>query len=334
MASEFDLIARYFTRPARRARLGVGDDCALLTVGPGMELAVSADMLVAGTHFFPGTDPRRLGHKTLAVNLSDLAAMGAAPSSALLSIALPSADEAWVKEFAAGFFALADLHDVELVGGDTTRAAPGGALVLNVTILGEVPAGQAIRRSGARAGDDVWVSGTLGDAALGLAALKGQMRGQMQGQGQLAANDRDFCVARLEMPTPRIGLGLALRGIARSMLDLSDGLAGDLAHIARASGVGARIDVDALPLSAALRGQPRELALRCALAGGDDYELCFTAPVSARAQVEAAGQGAGVAVTRIGDMQASGDAPPVSYMDGAGRALDLEFSGYDHFSGA
>jgi thiamine-monophosphate kinase len=329
MASEFDLIARYFTRPVRRARLGVGDDCALLIVGPGMELAISTDMLVAGTHFFPGTDPRRLGHKTLAVNLSDLAAMGAAPSSALLSIALPGADETWVEEFAAGFFALADLHGVELVGGDTTRAAPGGALVLNVTILGEVPAGQAIRRSGARAGDDVWVSGTLGDAALGLAALKGELRGQ----DQLAAHDRDFCVARLEMPTPRIGLGLALRGIAHGMLDLSDGLAGDLAHIARASGVGARIDVDALPLSAALRGQPRELALRCALAGGDDYELCFTAPVSARAQVEAAGQGAGVAVTRIGDMQALGDAP-VSYIDGAGRALDLRLSGYDHFSGA
>jgi thiamine-monophosphate kinase len=330
MASEFDLIARYFTRPARRAKLGVGDDCALLTVGSGMELAISTDMLVAGTHFFPGTDPRRLGHKTLAVNLSDLAAMGAAPSSALLSIALPSADETWVKAFAAGFFALADLHGVELVGGDTTRAAPGGALVLNVTILGEVPAGQAIRRGGARAGDDVWVSGTLGDAALGLAALKGQLRGP----NQLAADDRDFCVARLETPTPRIELGLALRGIAHGMLDLSDGLAGDLAHIARASGVGARIDVDTLPLSAALRGQPRELALRCALAGGDDYELCFTAPVSARARVEAAGQGAGVAVTRIGGMlAASAAAPPVSYMDGAGRALDLELSGYDHFSG-
>jgi len=326
MASEFALIARYFTRPVRRARLGVGDDCALLAVAPGMELAVSADMLVAGIHFFPGTDPRRLGHKTLAVNLSDIAAMGAAPSGALLSIALPDADEAWVKVFSEGFFALADAHGVELVGGDTTRAAPGGALVLNVTIFGEVPAGQAIRRDTAQAGDDVWVSGTLGDAALGLAALKGEV--------MLAAPERAFCVARLEMPSPRVGLGLALRGVAHGMLDVSDGLAGDLAHIARASKMSARLDVDALPLSAALRGQPRELALRCALAGGDDYELCFTAPVSARARVEAAGRSAGVAVTRIGSVLAGADAaPPVGYTDAAGRPLDLKLSGYDHFGG-
>ncbi|HEY4371039.1 MAG TPA: thiamine-phosphate kinase [Burkholderiales bacterium] len=322
MASEFDLIARHFTRPARRARLGVGDDCALLEVTPGHELAISTDMLVADTHFFPDTDPRRLGHKTLAVNLSDIAAMGARPTSAVLSLALPAADEAWIAAFAAGFFALADEHGVELVGGDTTRTSR--TLTLNVTILGEVLAGQAVRRSGARVGDDIWVSGTLGDAALGLAALKKEVT--------LPAAEHDYCVSRLEMPTPRVALGLALRGVARSMLDVSDGLAGDLAHIAHASHVAAQVDADVLPLSPALRGVARELALRCALTGGDDYELCFTAAADARAQVEAAGRAAGVAVTRIGAiLPAAADAPAVGFVDSAGHALVQQYGGYDHF---
>jgi thiamine-monophosphate kinase len=324
MASEFDLIARHFTRPVRRARLGVGDDCALLALTPGHELAISTDMLVAGTHFFPDTDPLRLGHKTLAVNLSDLAAMGAKPASALLSLALPAADEAWLAAFARGFFALADEHGVELVGGDTTRAPAGGTLTLNVTILGEVPAGQAVRRSGAQAGDDIWVSNTLGDAALGLAALRGKV--------SLDAAQREYCVHRLEAPTPRVALGLALRGIARSMLDISDGLAGDLAHIARASGVRAQVNADALPLAPALRSVPRELALQCALAGGDDYELCFTAAPGQRAGVEAAGRQTGVAVTCIGSvLPAMVNAAPVGFVDAAGRALSLNLSGYDHF---
>jgi len=324
MASEFELIARHFTRPARRAVLGVGDDCALLNVSPGHELAISTDMLVAGTHFFPDTDPQRLGYKALAVNISDIAAMGAKPTSALLSLALPAADDAWVAAFAQGFYALADAHGVELIGGDTTRVPQGGALAINVTILGEAPAGQAIRRSGAKVGDEVWVSGSIGDAALGLNVLKGEV--------QLDAPARDYCVGRLEQPTPRVALGLALRGVASAMLDLSDGLAGDLAHIAKASGVAAVINVDALPLCAAVRAQTRELALRCALAGGDDYELCFTAPAAARAQVEAAGRAAGIAVTRVGRVQAA-DAklPPVSYVDAAGAPLDLRLSGYDHF---
>jgi thiamine-monophosphate kinase len=326
MPSEFDLIAKYFTRQAARARLGVGDDCALLAPSPGHELAITADMLVAGTHFFPDTDPYRLGHKTLAVNLSDIAAMGAVPTSALLSIALPEANEDWVAQFAAGFFALADAHGVDLVGGDTTRPPRGGALVLNVTALGEVPVGQAIRRDGARAGDDVWVSGSVGDAALGLAHLMGGV--------VLEAAARDYCVGRLEMPTPRVALGVALRGIAHSMLDVSDGLAGDLAHICRASKLAARLDVDALPLSAALRAQPRELALRCALAGGDDYELCFTAAPDSRTRVEAAGRAAHVAVTRIGTLlPVAGGAPLISYQDAAGRAVELKLSGYDHFGG-
>jgi thiamine-monophosphate kinase len=321
MASEFELIEKYFTRPAARAVLGVGDDCALIEVSPGCELALSTDMLVAGTHFFSDTDPQRLGHKTLAVNLSDLAAMGATPRAALLSLALPSADETWVAAFARGFFALADAHGVELIGGDTTRA-PAGGLALNVTILGEVPKGQAIRRSGARVGDEVWVSGTLGDAALGLAALQGSV--------QLEAAQREYCVARLEMPAPRVALGLQLRGVASAMLDISDGLAGDLAHIARVSGVTARIEPAALPMSAAVRAQPPELALRCALSGGDDYELCFTAPVAMRGAVEAAGRAAQVTVTRVGEIVPIGPAPVVQ-ADDAGQEVALQVGGYDHF---
>ena len=325
MASEFDLITRYFTRPARRAHLGIGDDCALLGLAPGQDMAVSTDMLVAGTHFFPATDPRRLGHKTLAVNLSDLAAMGATPRYALLSLALPGADEAWIAAFAGGFFALADEYGVELVGGDTTRTPPGGTLTLNVTIFGEVPTGRALRRAGARAGDDVWVSGTLGDAALGLAALKGEVT--------LEPAQRAYCVGRLEIPTARVELGIQLLGVAHGMLDISDGLAGDAAHIARASGVSVQIEPDRLPLSPALQEQPRKLALRCALAGGDDYELCFTAPLAARARVEAAGLAAGVAVTRIGTVLPAG-AEPLRWVDAAGSALDLKFAGYDHFGAA
>lgn len=321
MASEFELIAKYFTRPVTQAVLGVGDDCALIEVSPGCELALSTDMLVAGTHFFADTDVQRLGHKTLAVNLSDLAAMGATPRAALLSLALPSADEAWVAAFAHGFFALADAYGVELIGGDTTRA-PAGGLALNVTILGEVPRGQAVRRSGARVGDDVWVSGTLGDAALGLAALKGTV--------QLETAQREYCVARQEMPTPRVALGLQLRGVATAMLDVSDGLAGDLAHIARASNVAARIELAVLPMSVALRAQPRDLAVRCALSGGDDYELCFTAPVAMRAAVESAGRAVQVAVTRVGSIVAAG-AAPVVYVDEAGGEIALQARGFDHF---
>jgi thiamine-monophosphate kinase len=251
--------------------------------------------------------------------------MGAQPRSALLSLALPTADEAWLAAFARGFFALADEHGVELVGGDTTRTPPGGTLTLNVTILGEVPTGQAVRRSGAQAGDDIWVSNTLGDAALGLAALRGKV--------SLDQAQREYCVNRLEAPTPRVALGLALRGIARSMLDISDGLAGDLAHIARTSGVRARVDVDALPLAPALRGVSHELALQCALAGGDDYELCFTAAPAQRVGVEAAGRSAGVAVTCIGSiLPAMAGAAPVRFVDAAGRDLSLKLGGYDHFS--
>ncbi|MBL8383594.1 MAG: thiamine-phosphate kinase, partial [Burkholderiales bacterium] len=270
MASEFELIERHFTRTARRARLGVGDDCALFAGPAGHETVVTTDLLASGTHFLADTDPRRLGHKALAVNLSDLAAMGATPRYFLLALALPEARTEWIEPFAAGMFALAERHGVELIGGDTTR----GALTICITAIGEVPDGQAIRRDGAASGDDVWVSGTLGDAALGLLALRGE--------AMLDGAERAFCVGRLESPEPRVDLGLALRGVATSMVDLSDGLAGDLAHIARRSGLSARLNADALPFSFAVLGQGRERRLRCALAGGDDYELCFTAPVDAR----------------------------------------------------
>ena len=322
MSSEFALIASHFTRPARRARLGVGDDCALFAVSAGHEIAVSTDMLVDGTHFLTGTDPRRLGHKALAVNLSDLAAMGAQPRYALLGLAMPEARDEWVGQFAAGFLALADRHEVELIGGDTTR----GPLTICVTILGEVPASQAIRRDGAASGDDVWVSGTLGDAALGLKALKSEV--------MLVEAERAFCVGRLESPEARIDLGIALRGVATSMIDLSDGLAGDLAHIARASSLCARINVDALPLSFALRHQTVAGAQRCALAGGDDYELCFTAPVDQRELVVAVGRSVGLPLTRVGSMFAgAGDGSAVVLVDSDGRVVPA-MAGYDHFGAA
>ncbi|RYY92661.1 MAG: thiamine-phosphate kinase, partial [Comamonadaceae bacterium] len=218
---EFDLIARYFDRPVRRSPLGIGDDCALLQPAPGMQLAVTSDMLVEGRHFLSTVDPRKLGHKALAVNLSDLAASGARPLAFTLALALPSVDEAWLAGFAGGLLALADAHGCELVGGDTTR----GPLCINITAFGEVAAGTALLRSGARAGDDLWVSGTLGDARLALEAFRGSL--------SLPQPVFDAARARLEQPQPRVALGQALVGIATSAIDISDGLLGDLGHVLR-----------------------------------------------------------------------------------------------------
>jgi len=322
MLSEFQLIERYFTRaprPGARAVLGVGDDCALLAPSPGMQLAVSTDMLVEGRHFFAGADPVRLGHKCLAVNLSDLAAMGAQPLGFTLSFALPDADEAWLSGFAQGLFALADAHGCELVGGDTTR----GPRNIGITVFGEVPPGQALRRDAARAGDDVWVSGTLGDARLALAGYRGELA--------LDAATLEAAGERMHAPTPRLALGLALRGIAHAAIDVSDGLAGDLGHILARSGAGAVLDADALPCGPMLARQERNLRRRFALAGGDDYELCFTAPAASRDAVLAAAARAGTPVTRIGAIVAQ---PGLALHDADGKPLDLQLRSFDHFAPA
>lgn len=315
MPSEFDLIARHFTRPSRSAVLGVGDDAALLRPAPGMELAVSADMLVAGTHFFPDTDPEALGHKTLAVNLSDMAAMGATPRWALLSLALPNADEAWLSAFARGFLGLAEAHGVELVGGDTTR----GPLNLSVTILGEVEAGRALRRDAAKPGDDIWVSGELGGAALGLRHLRGE--------ASLDPDAARACLLRLHRPQPRLALGRALVGVAHAAIDISDGLLADLGHILERSRVGAELHLPAIPAAPALAGHAGCI-LDCALSGGDDYELCFTAPSSLRQAVIKAGTKAGTRLCHIGAIT---DTTGLRILAQEGRTVDIDMRGYDHF---
>ena len=313
---EFDLIGKYFTRRVERAVLGIGDDCALLAVAPGMQLAVSSDMLVEGRHFLSTVAPQRLGHKALAVNLSDLAACGARPLAFTLALALPRADEAFLDGFARGLLALADAQGIELVGGDTTQ----GPLNICITVFGEVPAGQALLRSGARAGDDIYVSGMLGDARLALEAFRGAV--------VLEGSAFEQVRAAMETPAPRIALGQALRGVATSAIDVSDGLLGDLAHVLRRSAVGATVEADALPRSAVLRAQPLALQRECTLAGGDDYELIFTAAPGDAAQVQERAQRAGTAVTHIGRIDAE---PGVRLVDAAGRAIANDFASFDHF---
>jgi thiamine-monophosphate kinase len=321
--NEFELIDRYFSRPARSRAvvLGVGDDAALLVPTPGCELAVSVDMLVEGRHFFAGTDPERLGHKTLAVNLSDMAAMGATPRWALLAGALPDNDPEWLAAFARGLHALADAHRIDLVGGDTTR----GPRNLCVTILGEVPAGKALRRDGARPGDDVYVSGTLGDAALAVAFLDGRTA--------LDAGALDSARARLEMPEPRIALGIALRGLASAAIDVSDGMTGDLGHVLGRSHVGAVVNLAALPRSSALEaklmGPERLLALECLLAGGDDYELLFTASPVAAPRLAVIAREFALPLTRIG---VTTERAGLVVMDERGMLLPTLPRAYDHFA--
>ena len=318
MGPEFDLIRRHFTHTGQHTLLGVGDDAALLAPTPGTVIAVSSDMLVAGRHFITDTDPERLGHKAMAVNLSDLAAMGATPRWALLALALPRIEECWVEAFARGFQSEARSHGVDWVGGDTT----GGPLNLAVTILGEVDPRKALRRSGGRAGDDVWVSGTLGDAALGLAAL--------QNRFPLTGDDLEHCVRRLEQPTARVALGQALAGVAHAALDVSDGLLADLGHVLEASGVGADLEFDRVPVSAALRDRREHPLVREAiLAGGDDYELCFTADPSAAGAVLAAAAAAGTQVQCIGSLSV---VPGLRVRDRAGQLIVTRRRGYDHFA--
>jgi len=317
---EFDIIGRFFSRPAPHAVLGVGDDAALVRPTQGAEIAVSTDMLIAGRHFLADADPRRLGHKALAVNLSDMAAMGARPRWATLAIALPEADEAWLEPFARGFFDLALRHGVELIGGDTTR----GPLAVCVQILGEVPAGRALRREGARPGDDVWVSGVLGDAAMAVAHQQGRLR---LGPAELAP-----CREVLDAPVPRVDLGLALRGLANACIDVSDGLLADLGHILERSRAGARLELEAIPCSAALANRLSDpVALDCLLAGGDDYELCFTAPPRNRAKIELAAGGAGARVSLIGGIVPGAG---IEVRDRSGAALAPGRTGFDHFARA
>jgi len=319
---EFELIDRFFSRPPRSASvvLGVGDDAALLAPTAGHEIVVSVDMLVEGRHFFAGADPEKLGHKTLAVNLSDLAAMGATPRWALLAGALPKSDRAWLAAFARGFYAEAERHGVDLVGGDTTR----GPLNLCVTILGEVPAGKALTRAGAAPDDDVYVSGRLGDAALAVAATTGRV---MLPDDVLAA-----CRARLDTPVPRTALGLALRGVASAAIDVSDGLTGDLGHILERSAVGAVVDLASIPRSppvaAMLAGPERALALGCLLAGGDDYELCFTAPPAAAPRIRAMAADVELPLTRIGSITAGRG---LVVRDERGAPLPVLPRAFDHF---
>jgi thiamine-monophosphate kinase len=314
--NEFELIGRYFKRPAPSALLGVGDDAAIVRPTPGHDLHMSVDMLVEGRHFFADVAPRALGHKALAVNLSDLAAMGARPRWALLSLALPKADEAWVAEFAAGFLALADAHGVELIGGDTTC----GPLTLSVTILGEAPAGQALRRAAAQSGDDIWVSGELGLGALSV----------RQRLGWLNVNDAELLTAaryKLEYPEPRLALGASLLPLAHAAADVSDGLMADLGHILDESAVAAEVWVDALPSHPALEARRGEF-LACLAAGGDDYELVFTAEPAKRAAIEAAAAACGCRVSRIGRIVAGKGA---RLLDSAGVEIKLDKDGYDHF---
>ena len=319
--SEFELIRRYFTRSlphGERIGLGIGDDCALLNPAPGLQLAVSTDMLVAGRHFFPDADPEDLGHKALAVNLSDLAAMGARPLGFTLALSLPEANEVWLQAFAKGLFELADHFHCELIGGDTTR----GPLNICITIFGELPPGSALQRASAQPADDIWVSGTLGDARLALAALTGELALE----GRLLSH----ACARLHRPSPRVALGLALQHgqLAHAAIDLSDGLVGDLGHILQRSGCGATIDVDALPAGSALIHQAASLQRRFMLAGGDDYELCFTAPARQRAAILNAAAAVHTPVSRIGHIEAM---PGLRFIDHHGEVLDIGVSSFDHF---
>jgi thiamine-monophosphate kinase len=321
MLSEFDLIKQYFKRARPgRAVLGIGDDCALLAPSPGMQLAISSDMLVEGRHFFPGADARLLGHKCLAVNLSDLAAMGATPTAFTLALALPEANRQWLAGFSDGLFALADAHGCELVGGDTTK----GPLNICITVFGEVEPGRALRRDAALAGDDIWISGTLGDARLALAGYLHELA--LDEASQLEA------ATRMHAPTPRVALGRALAqgALAHAALDISDGLVGDLGHVLAASKVGATLEVDLLPAGPALARQPQALRRRFTLAGGDDYELCFSAPREHRDAVIEAGALTATAVTRVGRIDAEAG---LRLVDASGAPLDLDVRGWDHFSG-
>jgi thiamine-monophosphate kinase len=314
---EFDLIQRYFSRPSLRAVLGVGDDAALVAPTPGLQLAIAADTMVEGRHFFPGTDPYTLGWKSLAVNLSDMAAMGANPRWCTLCLTLPAVDEAWLEGFSKGFYALADQYGVDLIGGDTT----GGPLAISVQIIGEVEPGNALRRDGAQDGDDVWVSGQTGMAAMAVMHRAGEL--------VLSADALNACARRLDLPMPRVELGVALKRYASSAIDISDGLMADLGHIGEMSRLGAAIDIAALaPVDDALVSYDAATLLSCQLAGGDDYELCFTAAPAHRTVIADLGTALQLQLKRVGRMRAGSG---VVALDASGVPVHLDRPGFNHF---
>ncbi len=320
MLSEFQLIDRFFKRSPRAAgpvQLGVGDDCALLQPPSGELLAVSTDMLIEGRHFFAGANPYDLGHKALAVNLSDLAAMGAQPMSFTLALALPASDPQWLQPFSEGLFHLSDAQGIELIGGDTTR----GPLAISITVIGTVPNNMALKRSGAQAGDELWVSGTLGDARLALEVL--------QNKRSLAPDQFTKASKRLHRPEPRIALGLALRGIANAAIDVSDGLLGDLGHLINQSSLSATLFADDLPFGDALISQTIDTRYALALNGGDDYELCFSAPADQHQAVIDAGQRSQTQVTCIGRLSKGSG---IHVQDHQGNLISAVNQSFDHFN--
>ncbi|MCH9799089.1 MAG: thiamine-phosphate kinase [Betaproteobacteria bacterium] len=325
MSAEFNLIKQYFTRPTAHTDLGIGDDAALIQTSAGHQLAISSDMSVVGTHFFEDAAPYDIGWKSLAVNISDMAAMGAKPRWATLSIALPDINTDWLSAFSAGFFSCANASNVDLIGGDTTR----GPLNISVTILGEVPIGKALKRSDAQVGDDIWVSGYLGHAALGLAHLQQKI--------VLDGDTRDFALSALHQPQPRVSVGLALRELAHSCIDVSDGLLADLSHILKASSsnlndavlIGATLQLEKMPCLSALKNRLQESTIQQAiLTGGDDYELCFTASPKHRETITILAESLNVNLTRIGETNATGKLT----VQFAQQNLNMTALGYDHFA--
>lgn len=319
--TEFEIIRAYFaTQPVQRAdvHLGIGDDAAVVQAPPSMETVITTDVLVAGVHFAENVSPAALGHKALAVNLSDLAAMGAAPAWFLLDLTLPKVDNAWLDAFAHGIHELAQAYQAQLIGGDTSS----GPLAVAITAIGLVPQGKCMRRDGAHAGDAVYVTGTLGDAALVLAARRGEHG--------MTANDVAAARRRLDQPDPRVAEGVGLRDFASSAIDISDGLISDLGHVLEASKVGARINLGAIPVSPTYRTQMRKIGLDYALAGGDDYELCVTVPPANAIRAEALALASGFSLTRIGEITGGNT---LEILDSMGRPYQPKRKGYQHFAG-
>jgi len=331
---EFDLIQRFFKAGADAMRpndektiaLGIGDDCALLNPAAGEEIAITSDMLVEGRHFFIGANPELLGRKALAVNLSDLAAMGAKPIGFTLAIALPIVDKAWLEAFSKGLFAVANQYSCPLIGGDTTA----GPLTISITAFGSTPSGKAIRRSGAKTGDDIWVSGAVGDARLTLAALRHEMN--------LSESDLRQIEHRMHNPTPRVDLGMKIREVASAALDISDGLLGDLQHILKQSQVSAEVFLDQLPKSEILQKQSEDVQNQFAACGGDDYEICFTAPIEKRDVIDKISTALNLPITRIGSItEKVGSIEKIYLLNKNGDLLDeiksaVLLKSFDHFA--